>query len=45
MIERTLKRKNITNKNVILIALNTGNHWFFTKIRDGRVYIYDSVSY
>jgi len=23
--------------------MNTGNHWFFTKIKNGRVYIYDSV--
>ena len=43
MISRALKRKNISEQNQIIIAINNGNHWFFAKIINHKVIVYDSI--
>jgi Ulp1 family protease len=43
MIERALKRKQIDKSHILLIAINNGNHWFFAKIRNSKIMIYDSI--
>ena len=43
MMERALKRKKILKNNIVVIAINNGNHWFFAKIKNSKIMVYDSM--
>jgi Ulp1 family protease len=43
-IERIISKNNIHANTTLIIPINRNNmHWYFIKVQDGIVYIYDSV--
>lgn len=43
MILRFVKKKGIDKNDVLVIPVNDSNHWYFVKLDEGLITIYDSL--
>lgn len=44
VIERILEKKKVRKDHALIFPVNCSQHWFFLKVDNYRIYVYDSLS-